>query len=144
MLHEFLNKIEHLENLEPTISADEYSPLVLAYLGDAVLELYVRTMLVAKGNIPVHKLHIQASKFVSAKAQSEMVEKVLAFLSEDEIKIFKRGRNAKSYSSPKNMSIMDYRRSTGLESLLGYLYLKHDNERIYFILEKCIKEPELE
>ena len=127
-------------NLNESIhfNCSEYSPLVLAYIGDAVMEIYVRTKMVINGNIPVNKLHIMTSLYVSAKGQSNMVELVMDILTSEEVNIYKRGRNAKSYSNPKNATVADYRRATGFEALIGYLYLKGENDRIKTILEKCI------
>ena len=110
--------------------AAQYSPLVLAYIGDGVYEMYIRLMLVEKGNMPVHKLHRQATGYVKANAQSTMVAHIYEQLTEKERQIYKRGRNAKSGTSPKNADIQDYRRATGFEALLGYLYLIGETARI--------------
>lgn len=119
---------------------NEYSPLVLAYLGDAVFEMYIRTMLVSKANMPVNKLHKEATGYVKAKAQSELLGKIYDKLTEEEISVFKRGRNAHSYTSAKNADVVDYRRATGFEALMGYLYIKGDSKRIKELLEAIIKE----
>ena len=121
-------------------AAGSYSPLVLAYMGDAVYELYIRSMLVSKANTQVNKLHKEATKYVKAKAQSELVEKIMDKLTEEEIAIYKRGRNAHSYTSAKNADIVDYRRATGFEALIGYLYIKGDNKRIFELLNGTVKE----
>ena len=107
-----------------------YSPLTLAYLGDAVYELIVRTMLVEKANMQVNKLHQKASSHVKASAQKDMIFAVLDLLTEEEMSIYKRGRNAKSFTSAKNATIGDYRIATGFEALIGYLYLLGKTERI--------------
>ena len=120
--------------------AGSYSPLVLAYMGDAVYELYIRSMLVSKANTQVNKLHKEATKYVKAKAQSELVEKIMDKLTEEELAINKRGRNAHSYTSAKNADIVDYRRATGFEALIGYLYIKGDKERIFELLNDTVKE----
>ena len=99
----------------------EYSPLVLAYVGDAVFELYVREMLVSKGNMPVDKLHKLATGYVNASAQCESYKRIEDRLTENEIAVFKRGRNTKS-AVPKNAEMSDYRTATGLEALIGYIY----------------------
>jgi len=109
--------------------ADEYSPLVLAYVGDAVYELYVREMLVSKGNMPVDKLHKAATNYVKASAQCESYKKIEDKLTENEIFVFKRGRNAKS-AVPKNAEMSDYRTATGLEALIGYIYLSGEKQRL--------------
>ena len=121
-------------------SAVSYSPLVLAYMGDAVYELYIRSMLVSKANTQVNKLHKEATKYVRAKAQSELVEKIMDKLSEEELAIYKRGRNAHSYTSAKNADIVDYRRATGFEALIGYLYIRGEKERIFELLNDIVNE----
>ena len=111
--------------------ASEYSPLVLAYIGDAVYELYTRERVLEKNpNMPAHKLHIENIKYVKAEAQSSSVSAIENVLSEEEMTVFKRGRNAKSGTSPKNADIVAYRRATGLEALFGYLHLCGRDERL--------------
>lgn len=113
----------------------QYSPLTLAYLGDAVLELSVRSCLVAKGNKAASTLHKEALLFVSAKSQSSAMEKLLDKLSEEELAIYKRGRNAKSATVPKNADVSEYRRATGFETLLGFLFLCGEEKRIAEIID---------
>ncbi|MDP4118743.1 MAG: ribonuclease III domain-containing protein [Bacillota bacterium] len=117
-----------------------YSPLTLAYMGDCVYEVYVRAHLVATGNFSSNKLHRQAMQYVSAKAQSEFMNVLEPFLTDDEEAIYKRGRNAKSATVPKNADLMDYRRATGLEALMGWLYLSGRQERIDEIMTILLKE----
>ena len=117
----------------------QFSPLGLAYIGDAVYEIIVRTMVLSKGNAPVNKLHKQSKEYVNAKAQAELYYQIAAYLTEEEQAIFRRGRNAKSFTTPKNMEIGDYRHATGLEALFGYLYLKGQMERILYLFEMGIK-----
>jgi Uncharacterized protein conserved in bacteria len=112
-----------------------YSPLVLAYVGDAVYELYVRTLIVCKGNAPVNKLHRQSITFVKAKAQSDIIHKLMDELTEEEQDIVRRGRNAKSGTIPKNADVTEYKYATGFESLIGYLYLKKDYTRLLHIMK---------
>lgn len=107
-----------------------YSPLTLAFMGDCVFDLLVRSKLTSEGNIPPKRLHCKASSLVSAEAQSLAVTSLIPYFTEEEMNIFKRGRNAKSHSTAKNMTICDYRRATGLEALFGYLYLTGSYERI--------------
>lgn len=121
---------------------DEYSPLVFAYIGDAVYELYVRTLLVSKGNAPVNELHKQSVSFVKAKAQSDIIHKMLESLDSEEQDIVRRGRNAKSGTIPKNADVTDYKYATGFESLLGYLYLKGDYSRLLELLEASVEKTE--
>lgn len=111
-----------------------YSPLVLAYAGDAVYELFVRTLLIGKGNAPVHKLHKQSIAYVKAKAQSDTIHSLMEMLTPEEQDVVRRGRNAKSGTIPKNADVTDYKYATGFESLLGYLYLKGDYTRLLEVL----------
>lgn len=111
------------------IPAKQLSPLVLAYIGDAVFEIIARTMIVSQGNAPVNTLHRKTSAVVKAKNQSDMYFKIEGMLTDEEHDILKKGRNAKSYTSPKNADITDYRHATGLEALFGYLYLERRLER---------------
>ncbi|MGI6019181.1 MAG: Mini-ribonuclease 3 [Marvinbryantia sp.] len=126
---DFLNYLDVKMNLDE-VDLREYSPLVLAYIGDDIYDLVIRTMLVKRQNCQVQKLHKRASALVKAQKQAEMIEKLMPHLTEDEIRIYKRGRNAKSYSKAKNASTLDYRKATGFEALMGYLYLKKDMKRI--------------
>ncbi len=109
-----------------------YSPLTLAYIGDCVYELIIRTKLVNEGNGPVDTLNLRASRLARAGTQSAMIEALLesGMLSPEEEAVYRRGRNAKSPTRAKNATLADYRRATGLEALIGWLYLKKDFERI--------------
>ncbi len=113
------------------------SPLQLAYIGDGVYELFIRTYLL-DGKKNVNQMNKQARKLVNAKAQADIVAMLEDFLTSKEKKVVKRGRNAKVHSSPKNMNIMDYKYATGFEALLGYLYLRGEDERLYTIMEKIL------
>ena len=110
-------------------------PLTLAYIGDGVYELYVRQNLLRKSN-KVHTMHKLAIKRVNNNTQANLLALIQDELTEDELMIAKRGRNAKSGQVPKNADVVTYRRSTGLEALIGYLYLKKENERLSWILDK--------
>ena len=125
---------------EPDIRT--YSPLTLAYIGDAVYELVIRTLLVEKGNTQVNKLNQRANRLVKASAQSEIIEKLKPCLTEEEMGIFRRGRNAKSYTMAKNATMSDYRRATGFEALMGYLYLTEQWERILELVKLGLQEGE--
>ena len=105
------------------------SPLGLAYIGDAVFEMFVRLTVLTDGNAPVNRLHKKAKDLVNAKAQAQMYFRIAEELTEEEASVFRRGRNAKSFTTPKNADLMDYRHATGLEALFGYLYLKGDKQR---------------
>lgn len=121
----------------------EYSPLVLAYIGDAVYEVLVRQYILSKGNAPVNVLNRQARQIVNAAAQSAAYEKIRDCLTEEESSVYKRGRNAKSHTSAKNQTVTDYRRATGIEALFGYLYLSGNNDRINELFCKCIADDEV-
>ncbi len=118
--------------------AIDYSPLVLAYLGDSVYEQYVRGRIIEENSdLPAHKLHKKTIRYVSAEGQSKSVGAIEEMLSEAELAVYKRGRNAKSPTASKNASIVDYRRATGFETLIGYLSLLEDNRRLDEIMEKA-------
>lgn len=115
-------------------SPKQLSPLVLAFLGDSVFELMVREKIVAEGNAPVGKLHHKAVHYVCAGAQAEAFRVIEPLLSEEEMAVFKRGRNAKS-QPPKNADPLEYRAATGLEALFGYLYAAEQHERTRELFE---------
>jgi ribonuclease-3 family protein len=114
------------------------SPIVLAYVGDAIFEVYIRQYLISKANHKPHHLHQTATQFVSAKAQAKMLKHIIPQLSDEEIHIVKRGRNAKSGLSPKHTEVLDYRHSTAYECLIGYLYYLHDFNRLREIMDLSI------
>ncbi len=107
-----------------------YSSLALAYIGDSIYDLIIRTMVISKGNTRPQKYHKEVIGYVNAKAQMEMMGKIKEYLTEEETTIFRRGRNAKTISPAKNQSLHDYRIATGFEALMGYLYLSGQMERI--------------
>ncbi|MBY2247135.1 Mini-ribonuclease 3, partial [Clostridioides difficile] len=116
------------------------SPLVLAYLGDTVYETYIREYLIRQNTQrKVNDLHKLAIKYVKAKAQATIIHEIEIELTEEESKIYKRGRNQKSNTSPKNADIIDYKHATGFEALVGYLYLNNEIERLQYIINKGIK-----
>ncbi|GGE21120.1 mini-ribonuclease 3 [Marinithermofilum abyssi] len=120
----------------------ELNPLLLAYVGDAVYELYVRYYLVADGVNKPHELQQTAVRYVSAGAQAEAVRRVESCLTEEELDILKRGRNAKSKSVPRNAKATDYRYSTGVEALVGYWYLTGQSARLREMMETIIEATE--
>ena len=122
---------------EKKVDEKQLNSLALAYMGDAVLEIYVRRHLLYSGKVRPNHLHREATKYVSAKGQARVVHQLLAerFFSEEEIAVLKRGRNAKSGTVPKNTDVQTYRYSTGFEAVLGYLYMANKEER----LEEIIK-----
>lgn len=140
-MEESLKMLKDMFGLEDT-DIRTYSPLTLAYIGDAIYELVIRTILVEKGNTQVNKLHNRASRLVKASAQSAMIEKLKPHLTEEETAVFKRGRNAKSYTMAKNASMSDYRRATGFEALMGYLYLTEQWERMLGLIKTGMEEGE--
>ncbi|MEE1032641.1 MAG: ribonuclease III domain-containing protein [Ruminococcus sp.] len=112
-----------------------YSPLTLAYIGDAIYDLYIRTILVSRGNKQANKLHKEASSLVKAPTQSKMIETLQPLFTEEEEAVYKRGRNAKSYTTAKNATTGEYRRATGFEAVMGYLYLTDQNHRIIDLIK---------
>lgn len=114
------------------------SPLVWAYIGDSVYELFIRTKLVNNSNAKPHKLHIESIKYVKAKAQAEILKKISSKLTEEESDIVRRGRNTENHHIAKNANLEDYTYSTAFEALIGYLYLTKQDERLEEILNICI------
>lgn len=128
-------KVFDLFSTIPASKAKNLSPVTLAFVGDAVYSLYVREKLVLSTDFGTGELQKMTSASVSAHGQSELLEKILPLLTEDETDIFKRGRNAKKSSRSKNASVLEYNRSTGFEAVLGYLYLTGQYQRISYLLE---------
>lgn len=126
---EFDSYMHELFQMEE-VDINTYSPLTLAYIGDSIYDLIIKSLVVNQGNKQVNKLHKETSSLVQASAQSLMMRTMQEYLTEEEHAVYKRGRNAKSISPAKNQSITDYRRATGFEALLGYLYLKKDWKRM--------------
>ncbi len=110
--------------------ADEYSPLTLAFLGDGVYDLLVRESLVNRANRPAGELNRQKVAMVNCKSQAEYAQLLMPSLSEKELAVYKRGRNAAPKCTPKNGSVADYHSATGLECLFGYLHVNGETERI--------------
>ena len=134
-----LKELFHLEDQD----LRSYSPLTLAYIGDGVYELIIRTILVKKGNCPVNRLHKKASSLVKAGAQSAIMEVIEEKLTPEELSVYRRGRNAHSPTMAKHATMADYRRATGFEALMGYLYLKEDYTRILTLVRMGIGEDRL-
>ena len=112
------------------VNVNSYSPLTLAYIGDGVYDLIIRTLVINDGNKQVNKLHKETSTLVQAATQSEMMRVIQEVLTTEEHAVYRRGRNAKSVSPAKNQSLTDYRRATGFEALVGWLYLHNNWKRI--------------
>ena len=126
------------------VDVQEYSPLTLAYIGDGIYDLVIRTLVINRGNKQVQKLHQETSALVQASAQSRMMRVLQDKLTEEEHAVYKRGRNAKSVSPAKNQSVTDYRRATGFEALMGYLYLKKDWKRMLELIRDGLESLEEE
>ena len=122
--------------------AGNYSPLVLAFAGDAVFELLIRTMLVRRGNARLNDLNRKKNAFAKASAQSRMMGVVEPLLTEREADIYRRGRNASPASSAKNATQSDYRRATGFEALIGYLYLTGEKDRLVELVNAAVESAE--
>ncbi len=128
-----------LEKLISGIDEKQTSALALAYVGDSVYELTVRTMALERSNTNVNELDTFVKKFTNAKAQAKVAQLIAADFSEQEMRVFKRGRNAKSVTAPHTCSISEYRRATGLECLAGYLYLQENADRAAELIKKGIE-----
>ena len=114
------------------------SPLVWAYIGDSVYEMFIRTNLVNKSNAKPHKLHVESIKYVKASAQCEALKKIEEKLTEEEKDIVRRGRNTQNHHVAKNSNVIEYAYATAFEALIGYLYLSKQDERLEEILKSCI------
>ncbi len=122
-----------------------YPALVLAYIGDAVYEVFTRKqVLKMHPDMPAHKLHVQNVGYVKARAQSNAMAAIEPMLTEKELAIYKRGRNAKSATVPKNADLTDYRRATGFEALVGYLHLSGEEERLAEIMEIAFQNAKID
>ena len=120
-----------------------YSPLTLAYIGDAVFDIVIRTAVVSAGNTRADRLHRRTSAIVKAQTQAEMIERMIPSLTPEEEDVYKRGRNAKSHTMAKNATVADYRKATGLEALIGFLYLNDNMERIMELIKIGLSEVEV-
>lgn len=133
-MFDYLESIAACEN-----DARMMNPLVWAYIGDAVYEVYVRSYIISKGRKSSFELHRESIKYVKAEAQSSILEMLTESLSEEERNIVRRGRNTKTYHVPKNADVIDYRRATALEALIGYLYLMKRYERLDEIMKMILE-----
>ncbi len=122
----YMQEIFHMEEVD----ISSYSPLTLAYIGDSIYALIIKSIIVNRGNKQVNKLHKDTADLVQASTQSLMMRTMQEQLTPEELAVYKRGRNSKSVTPAKNQSVTDYRRATGFEALLGYLYLKKDWKRL--------------
>ncbi len=120
----------------------QLAPLVLAYIGDTVFDLYVRTELIISTDLTAHGLHVAAAKRVCAAAQAKGCKKIAGLLTDDEAAVFRRGRNAHMGTVPKNASIADYRAATGVEAVIGWLYLKGEDERMGELMRAMLEDDD--
>ncbi len=133
--------LEYMQELFGMKEVDikEYSPLALAYIGDAVYDLIIRSLVLGEGNRQVQKMHKRTTSMVQASAQARMITALNDHLSPDEHAVYKRGRNAKSLSPAKNQSVSDYHKATGFEALIGYLYLKKEWKRMLDLIKEGLR-----
>ena len=134
-----VNEIFNSKEVRP----NEYSPLALAFIGDSVFDLVIKSVIVEKANCQVNKLQNKTSKIVRATTQALIVDALKDVLTEEEANIYRRGRNAKPYTKAKNASYSEYCKATGLEALVGYLYLKGDTERIIALIKTGLENAEI-
>ena len=125
---------------------EQYAPLVLAYIGDAIYEAYVRSRVIEENpDMPAYKLHNKSVKYVKAHAQANSIHAMTEMLTEEEMAVFKRGRNAKSPTTAKNATLVDYRHATGFEALIGYTYISGNTERLHTLMktayENALEKP---
>lgn len=122
------------------VNAYQYSPLALAYMGDSILDLLVKKYFVTHSNMQPHKYHVEVSKIVKAVNQADYIDRIMEELSEDELVVYKRGRNTNTHSKAKNATMGQYRKATGLEALYGYLYLMGDMDRLQYFVDGMIRQ----
>lgn len=137
-----MNRTKNKEGMMSMINQSDVkqmSPLVWAYMGDAVYEKFIREYVIRQGLCKNGLLHKKSIRYVSAKAQAKIVEKLENFFTEEEKDIVRRGRNSNPHSTAKNADIIEYKYATGLEALLGYLFLTEQTERLEEILKKCVE-----
>ena len=140
---DFLTYYKQCMKLEP-VDVNMYSPLVLAYIGDAVYELIIRFRVVNQGSMQVNKMHKRSAGLVKAGTQAALIRAIEDLLTAEEHAVYKRGRNAKSVTTAKNASVIDYRTATGLEALAGWLFLKERYDRlVYLVSQGLIRLGEL-
>jgi len=137
-ISEFLAYYRQCMRLKP-VDAGIYSPLVLAYVGDAVYEIIIRTRMINHGSLQVSKLHRRSSELVRAGSQARLIKLIEGMLTQEEHAVYKRGRNAKSGTSAKNASIIDYRTATGLEALVGWLFLREEYGRLVDLVSQGLE-----
>lgn len=145
-MEEGINLLEQIRSRFQCRDVDirTYSPLTMAYIGDAIYDLVIRTVVVERGNRSANDLHRKTIQYVKAGAQAEMIEALSDMLTEEEAGIYRWGRNAKFYTKAKNASVGEYRRATGMEALMGYLYMTGRTERMLELIQEGIRRIGLE
>ncbi len=128
-----------IERDKPIEEVNMMPPLVWAYIGDSIYEIFIRMHFVNTTKLNPHKLHIQTINYVKAKAQAEILNKIYDKLTEKEQEIVRRGRNAENHHLPKNANMKEYMYATAFEALIGYLYLSKQDERLKEILSMCLE-----
>lgn len=121
------------------INIVDYSPLTMAYIGDGIYEIVIRTMIVDEANRQVNKIHKAASDLVKAQTQAKLIHLIMDKLTEEEVSIYKRGRNAKAVTRAKNASMSDYRMATGFEALIGWLFLTNQSDRMMELIKEALE-----
>lgn len=134
-----VNEVFEMKGVNP----NEYSPLALAFIGDSVFDVVVKSVIVERGNCQVNKLQQRTAKIVKATSQALIADSLKGELTEEEANILRRGRNAKPYTKAKNASYSEYCKATGLEALVGYLFLKNDTERLVNIIKVGLEKAGL-
>lgn len=139
-MEESINLLEQIRSCFQCKEVDlrTYSPLTMAYIGDAIYDLVIRTVVVERGNRSANNLHRQTTQFVKAGTQAKMIEALADLLTEEEAEIYRWGHNAKFYTKAKNASLGEYRRATGMEALLGYLYMAGRTQRLLELVQEGI------
>ncbi|MFR5602070.1 MAG: Mini-ribonuclease 3 [Lachnospiraceae bacterium] len=135
----FLSFVKEELKLEP-VDVRTYSPLVLAYIGDGVYELLIRTRVINRGSMQVNKIHKKSASLVKAETQANLIKALEEELTEEELAVYKRGRNAKSFTTAKHATMIDYRMATGFEALVGYLYLTEQFTRMVHLISLGLKK----
>lgn len=133
---ELMKQALELQDVDPRT----YSPLVLAYIGDAVYELLIRTRVINHGSMQVNKMHKKSASLVKAETQANLIKILMDDLTEDELSVYKRGRNAKAVTTAKHATMIDYRMATGFEALMGYLYLTGRYERMLLLVHDGLEK----
>lgn len=128
-----------MEKYIENIDLQNVSMQTLAFIGDAVYNVYIRTYLASNCNFKTGKLHNKSIKYVSAKGQAKIIDKIMSKLTIEEIEVYKRGRNTSINTISKNVEVIEYKKATGFEALIGFLYVKKENKRLDFLVDLCIK-----